>query len=186
LWTDCAQIGGSRERRKVLRVSPIVSIVGKSKSGKTTLIEKLVPELKARGYRVATVKHAHNSMSFDEPGKDSWRHAQAGSDCVAIVSPDKIVVITPHTGDLALEQITSLLGGDYDIVIAEGFKRGNAPKIEVHRKEVGPPLSSPPNLMAIVTNEPLETKERQFSTGDITGVADLLEEGFLKREPGYG
>jgi molybdopterin-guanine dinucleotide biosynthesis protein B len=161
----------------------IVAIVGKSNSGKTSLIEKLIPELKARGYRVASVKHAEHSLSFDEPGKDSWRHAQAGSDAVAIISPDKIVLIKPNTSDLTLDQIAPLLGEDYDIILAEGFKQSNAPKIEVHRKEVGPPLSSMANLMAIVTNELLETKNRQFSPDDIKGVVDLLEKNFLKKEP---
>jgi len=160
---------------------PIVSILGRSKSGKTTLIEKLVPELKSRGYRVATIKHAAHSLSFDEPGKDSWRHAQAGSDAVAISSPDKIVLIRPNTGDLTLDQIARLLGEDCDIILAEGFKQSNAPKIEVHRKEVGPPLSSVTKLMAIVTDEPLETKKRQFPPDDIKGLVDLLEKGFLRK-----
>ena len=162
---------------------PIVAIVGKSKSGKTTLIEKLIPELKARGYRVASVKHTTHSLSFDESGKDSWRHAKAGSDAVAISSPDKIVMIKHNTRDLTLDQIAHLLGEDYDIIVAEGFKQSNAPKIEVHRKEIGPPLSSLTKLMAIVTNEPLETKNRQFSLDDIKGVVDLLEKNILKNEP---
>ena len=166
-----------------MRTPPIVAIIGKSKSGKTTLIEELVPELKSRGYRVATVKHAAHSLSFDQPGKDSWRHLQAGSDAVAISSPDKVVVIRPTTGDPTLDQIAHLLGEDCDIILAEGFKQSNAPKIEVHRKEIGPPLSSVAKLMAIVTNEPLETKNRQFSPDDIKGVVDLLEKNFLQKEP---
>jgi len=161
---------------------PIVAIVGKPKSGKTSLIEKLIPELIARDYRVASIKHATHSLSFDEPGKDSWRHAQAGSDAVAISSPDKIVLIKPNTSELTLDQIAHLLGEDYDIILAEGFKQSDAPKIEVHRKEIGPPLSSVAKLMAIVTNEPLETKNRQFSPDDIKGVVDLLEKNFLKKE----
>ena len=160
---------------------PTVAIVGKSESGKTSLIEKLIPELKARGSRVASVKHTRHSLSFDEPGKDSWRHAQAGSDAVAISSPDKIVLIKPNTRDLTLDQIAHLLGEDYDIILAEGFKQSDAPKIEVHRKEIGTPLSYVANLMAIVTNEPLETKNRQFSLDDIKGVVDLLEKNFLKK-----
>jgi molybdopterin-guanine dinucleotide biosynthesis protein B len=159
---------------------PIVSIVGESKSGKTTLIEKLVPELKSRGYRVASVKHAVHGLTFDQPGKDSWRQAQAGSDAVAISSPDRLVLIRPTAGDLALDRIARLLGEDCDIILAEGFKQGSAPKIEVHRKEVGPPLGSVGKLMAIVTDEPLETKKRQFSFQDVKGLADLLEKGFLK------
>ena len=159
---------------------PIVSIVGKSKSGKTTFIEKLVRELKSRGYRVATIKHTPQGMTFDEPDKDSWRHIQAGSEATAITSPDKIVLIKPVAQELTLDEIVRFLGEDYDIILAEGFKQSDAPKIEVHRREVGPPLSTIKKLIAIVTDEPLETKTRQFSWQDVKGLADLLEEGFIK------
>ena len=159
---------------------PIVSIVGKSKSGKTALIEKLIGELKSRGYRVATIKHTPQGMTFDEPDKDSWRHIQAGSEATAITSPDKIVLIKPIAQDVTLGEIVRFFGEDYDIILAEGFKQDDAPKIEVHRKEVGPPLTSIRKLIAIVTDEPLETKTRQFPWQDIKGLADLLEEGFIK------
>jgi len=159
---------------------PIVSIVGKSESGKTTLMEKLIAELKSRGYRVATVKHAPNESSFDEPGKDSWRHARAGSEAVVISSSDKLVLIKPLSGEAIFEQIAHLLGEDYDIILAEGFSQGDAPKIEVHRRQAGPLLPSAKKLIAIATDEPLETKTRQFSLEDAKGIADLLEKGFLK------
>ena len=159
---------------------PVVSIVGKSKSGKTTLMEKLVEELKSRDYRVATIKHAPEGMTFDEPGKDSWRHIQAGSEATAIASPDRMVLIRPIARALTLDEIVRFFGEDYDIILAEGFKQGNAPKIEVHRKEVGPPLTTIKKRIAIVTDEPLETKTRQFSWQDIKGLADLLEAGFIE------
>ena len=161
-------------------MTPVVSIVGKSKSGKTTLIEKLIRELKSRGYRVATIKHAHQGTSFDEPGKDSWRHIDAGSEATAVSSPDKIVLIKPVAPDITLDEIAHFFGEDYDIILTEGFKQGSAPKIEVHRKEVGSPLSGIKKLIAIATDETLETKTRQFSLEDITGLADFLEEGFIK------
>jgi molybdopterin-guanine dinucleotide biosynthesis adapter protein len=72
---------------------PIVSIVGKSKSGKTTLVEKLIQELKSRSYRVATIKHIPQEVGFDETGKDSWREIQAGSEATAVSSSDKIVLL---------------------------------------------------------------------------------------------
>jgi molybdopterin-guanine dinucleotide biosynthesis protein B len=161
-------------------VPPIVSIVGKSKSGKTTLMEKLIGELKSRGYRVATVKHTPQEMTFDEPGKDSWRHTQAGSEAAVISSSDKLVLIKPFSGGFSLEQIAHLLGEDYDIILTEGFSHGDAPKIEVHRKQGGPPLTSVKKLIAIATDEPLETRARQFSLEDTSGLADLLEKGFIK------
>jgi len=159
---------------------PIVSVIGNSKSGKTTLIEKLVQELKSRGYRVATIKHTPQGVNFDEAGKDSWRHIQAGSEAIAISSPDKIVMIKPVAQDATLDEIARLLGEDYDIILAEGFKQGNAPKIEVHRRDAGPLLKDIKKLIGIVTDEPLETKARQFPTDDIKDIADLLEKGFIK------
>ena len=161
-------------------MTPIISIVGKSKAGKTTLLEKLIVELKSRGYRVATVKHTPNGMTFDQPGKDSWRHIQAGSEATIISSPDKVVLIKPVVSTVTLDEIARLFGEDYDIILTEGFKQDNAPKIEVHRRQVGPPLSSVKKLFAIATDEPLETNTRQFSLEDIKGLADLLEEGFIK------
>jgi molybdopterin-guanine dinucleotide biosynthesis protein B len=159
---------------------PIVSVIGKSKSGKTTLIEKLVQELKSRRYRVATIKHTAQGIDFDEAGKDSWRHIQAGSEATAISSPDKVVTIKPVDQEANLDKVAYLLGEDYDIILAEGFKRGNAPKIEAHRKNAGPPLEDIKKLIGIVTDEPLGTKARQFSTDAIKDIADLLEKGFIK------
>ena len=86
---------------------PIVSVVGKSDSGKTTLIEKLVPELTRRGYRVATVKHDMHGFEVDREGKDSWRHKQAGAHTVVIASPQKIALIRDVERDLTLDEISS-------------------------------------------------------------------------------
>ena len=159
---------------------PIVSIVGRSQSGKTTLVKKLIGELKSRGYGVATIKHAPKGVAFDETDKDSWQHIQAGSEATVVASPDRVVLIKPVAEELALDELAPLFGEDYDIVLAEGFKQGNAPKIEVHRRKIGPPLTNIKKLIAIVTDEPLETEARQFSLQDIKSLADLLEEGFIK------
>ncbi len=161
-------------------MTPIVSIIGNSKSGKTTLIEKLVGELKSRGYRVATIKHAPQGITIDQPERDSWRHIQAGSEATVISSRGKLVLIKPTASDATLDEIAPLFGEDYDIILSEGFKQDNAPKIEVHRRETGAPLSNIKGLIAIATDEPLETKTRQFSLNDIKDLADLLEEGFIK------
>jgi molybdopterin-guanine dinucleotide biosynthesis protein B len=159
---------------------PIVSIVGESKSGKTTLIEALISELKSRGYRIATIKHSVHRLNFDKPDKDSWRHIQAGSDATAIASPDQVVLIKVAAQEPDLSEIAHLLGEAYNIILAEGFKQSSAPKIEVHRKAAGPPLSYINNLIAIATDERLETKTRQFPLHDIKGLADLLENSFIK------
>src|SRR4030042_4592249 len=139
-------------------MSPIISIVGKAKAGKTTLIKAVIPNLKSRGYRIATIKHSVHSLDFDKPDKDSWRHIQAGSDATTVVSPDQVVLIKPATEEPDLNKIALLFGENYDIILAEGFKQSSTPKIEVHRKVVGPPLSHTNNLIAKATHEPLETK----------------------------
>ena len=159
---------------------PIISIVGESKSGKTTLIEKLISELKSRGFKVATIKHSIHSLSFDKEGKDSWRHIQAGSVVTAVVSPNQVVLIKPLSEEPDLNEIARLLGDDYDIVLTEGFKQSQVPKIEVHRKAASPPLSHVNNLIAIASDEPLESIARQFSLNDIKGIGDFLENGFIK------
>ncbi len=159
---------------------PIVSVIGKSHSGKTTIIEKIIRELKSRGYRVATIKHAPQGASFDEPGKDSWRHVEAGSETTVVSSPDNVVLVKPVSQDTPLEEIVRFLGEDYDVILTEGFKQEGSPKIEAHRKAVGPPLKDVKKIIAIVTDEPLETKARQFSFEDNESLADLLERGFIK------
>jgi molybdopterin-guanine dinucleotide biosynthesis adapter protein len=159
---------------------PVVSIVGESKSGKTAVIERLVQELKSRGYRVATIKHAPLGTSFDEPGKDSWRHIKVGSEATVVSSPDNLVLVKPVSQDSPLEEIARILGEDYDIILTEGFKQGNAPKIEIHHKDAGALLKNIKKRIAIVTDEPLETKARQFSFEDNESLANLLERGFIK------
>lgn len=157
---------------------PIVSVVGNSKSGKTTLIEKLLGELKSRGYKVATIKRAQE-VTIGDVGKDSRRHLQAGSGATAVVSPGELFLVKPVPADITLDEIASIFGEDYDIIVTEGFKQDKAPKIEVHRKETGPLLTNIKNLIAIVTDESLETSVRQYDLNDVKGIADLLEEGFV-------
>lgn len=163
-------------------MSPLVSIVGKSKSGKTFLIQKLIAELKSRGYRVATVKHVPQDISFDQPEKDSWQHIQAGSDVTVISSPKRLGLIKPVDAEPTLDEVVRLLGGNYDIILTEGFKNGDAPKIETHRRESGAPLVGLRGLVAMVTDEPTEAKIRQFSFEQVKGLADFLEESFIKPE----
>ena len=159
---------------------PIISIVGKPKSGKTTLIERLIAELKKRGYQVATIKHSVHPLDFDKPGKDSWRHIKAGSGATAVVSPGELILIDKQARQPDLNEIERLFGSGFDIILTEGFKQGRSPKVQVHRRTAGPLLNDLDNLIAIATDEPVETPVKQFSIDDITGLADLLENEYIK------
>ena len=159
---------------------PIIAIVGKSKTGKTTLIERLIKELKSKGYRVATAKHTSHEIILDKPGKDSWRHIQAGSEATVISSLHQLVFIKPVAKTPSLDEIARLFGNDYDIIIVEGFKQSDVPKIEVHRKEAGQPYGNIKKLIAIATDESIETNNKQFSLQDIKGLANFIEANFLK------
>jgi molybdopterin-guanine dinucleotide biosynthesis protein B len=163
-----------------MAMPPVVSIVGKSSTGKTTFLEKLIRELSGRGYKVATIKHSHHSLSFDNPNKDSWRHARAGASATMVSSTTEIQIIKPIPRELTIEELARNLGEEYDLVLTEGFSRGDAPKIEIHRKEAGPLLENARKLFAVVTDEPLETEVKQFDLEDVKGVASLLEEDFIK------
>lgn len=159
---------------------PVISIVGKSGVGKTTLLEKLIPELKRRGYRVATVKHDVHGFEIDQPGKDTWRHARAGSDHVVIASPNRIAHIQKLDRELTLPEIVAAIH-DADIVLTEGYKRGPAPKIEVSRAERSRELiCAPEELVAIATDQPYDLDVPQFGLDDVVGLADLIEERFLR------
>ena len=153
----------------------IVCIVGRSNSGKTTLLENLVGELKQRGYSLATIKHAIPDFDLDRPGKDSWRLAQAGSDTVVLSSPQRVALIRRTDHEASLDELLCLLSGELDFVLAEGFKNSSLPKIEVHRKDVGDLMSSEEELLAVVSDEPLDVAVPQFSPDDVGPLVDLLE-----------
>jgi len=155
---------------------PIISIVGKSESGKTTLLESLIRELKQRGYKIGIIKHAHEGFELDKQSKDSWRFSQAGSDVVAISSPSQVAVMKRLERDLELWELAYLIRWDYDLLLTEGFKQSSSPMIEVHRKDQGKDLMAPVRqLLAVVTDEPLDVDVPQFSKEDIRGLADLIE-----------
>lgn len=162
---------------------PIVSVVGKSNSGKTTLIEKLVRELVKKGYSVATVKHDVHGFEIDREGKDSWRHKKAGARQTIISSPEKLALISDVDGDLSLLEIGErFVGDDIDILIGEGFKRGVQPKIEVFRREVHSELlcGRRDNLVAIVSDKHFDMGVPCLGLEDIGGLADILEEKFIR------
>ncbi len=156
-------------------MSLIVSIVGRSNSGKTTLLEKLIVELKRRGYTVAAVKHSGSDFQIDHPGKDSWRLTEAGSDAVLLASPHGLAFLRKATTPPTFEDVIDFLGDKFDFVLIEGFKESDIPKIEVHRRELGNLISSPEKLFAVVTDEQLDVTVPQFSSRDGVALVDLLE-----------
>jgi molybdopterin-guanine dinucleotide biosynthesis protein B len=162
-------------------MTPIISVVGRSKSGKTTLIERLIPEFIARGYRVATVKHHGNDFTIDQEGKDSWRHKEAGAQTVVISSPRKIALIEDVSHDLSLEELATRFIRGADIIIAEGFKRERHPKVEVFRKEIHPHPLAPEleNVIAVVSDFPLSLDVPCLSINDIKGLVDIIEGLFV-------
>lgn len=165
----------------MISVIPIVSIVGRSGSGKTTLLEKLIRELKQRGYRVAVVKHHyHAGFQFDVPGKDSWRFAQAGADHVVIAAPDKVAHVRHFEREPTLEEVVVDVR-DVDLIVTEGYKRADAPKIEVSRSERSSELlCSPDELTAIVSDQAFDLNAPQFGLEDVVELVDLIEVEFLK------
>jgi len=160
---------------------PIICIVGRSQSGKTTLIEKLIPALKRLGYKIGTIKHSHHIFDFDKTGKDSWRHKDAGAETVIIASPGKIAMVkNDHQG--TLEGLQNFFG-DLDLVITEGYKKENKPKIEVVRaaRHADALLTEDRHLVAVVTDLDLILEVPVFGLEDIDQLADFIEEKYLLR-----
>jgi molybdopterin-guanine dinucleotide biosynthesis adapter protein len=151
-------------------------VAASSNSGKTTLIEKVVRILKARGLRVAVVKHASKGFDLDKPGKDSWRFRQAGADAVVLVGPDAMAVMKKIIVEPTPEELV-LTAGDVDIVIHEGFKRSAKNRIEIFRHGISGsrPLSQDdPTFLALVSDQPVETTLPRFDWNDAAGVADFI------------
>lgn len=161
---------------------PIISVVGKSNVGKTTLLEKLLPELKKRGYRVATIKHDVHGFSIDQPGKDTWKHARAGADIVVISSFEKMATIEKVDRERTLDEIGAKLK-NVDIIITEGYKRQDKPKIEVHRAEVSDTLlCEKEELLALATDTSFNMGVPEFDLDDSSGLVDLIEKEFLQNK----
>jgi molybdopterin-guanine dinucleotide biosynthesis protein MobB len=163
---------------------PIVSIVGKSESGKTTLIEKLIAELTCRGWRVATIKHNRHGFEIDHEGKDSWRHKKAGAVTTVLVSSRQVAVIEDVDTDYELAEIRERYIRNADIVLAEGYKGNPHPKIEVFRTDLRRKLLCGPedNLIALAGDQPIHAGVPCFDRNDATGIADLIEKRFLPRK----
>src|SRR4051812_39714980 len=155
----------------------IFGITGWSGSGKTTLIEQVVPRFVRRGLVVSLIKHAHHKFDIDHPGKDSYRHREAGCSEVLISSQGRWVIMHELRGapepslDEQLRRISPC-----DLLLIEGYKRYPMPKLEVWRRENGKPLLHPEdvNIVAVAANAPLETALPRFDLNDHDGVAAFI------------
>jgi molybdopterin-guanine dinucleotide biosynthesis protein B/molybdopterin-guanine dinucleotide biosynthesis protein len=153
----------------------LVAVVGKSDSGKTTLIEKLVPELVRLGLKVGTVKHDAHSFEIDHPGKDTWRHGQAGAQAYVIASPERLAYITRLDGEVPLATIARRYFAGFDLVVAEGYKRTAPHRVEIFRAAAGheAPLCGPGEALALVTDSPLPHDHR-FGLDEARDTARFL------------
>ena len=160
----------------------VFGFAGWSGSGKTTLVEKLIPEFTARGLRVSVIKHAHHGFDLDKPGKDSWRHREAGAMQVLMLSNDRWVLMHELRGapEPTLDEQLRLLE-PCDLVLIEGYKAAAVPKIEIHRPSHGKPPLWPENshVVAVATNAELDCPLPRLPLDEPAKVADFILE-YLK------
>jgi molybdopterin-guanine dinucleotide biosynthesis protein MobB len=154
---------------------PVISFVGKSRSGKTTLLEKIIRELKSKGIKLAIIKHDTHQFEIDHPGKDTWRHGKAGADIVAISSPEKMAIIEKREREMTLDEVIARIP-PVDIIITEGYSQEKKPKIEVFRSEAHQKLLGPTEeLLAIASDIPWEIGVPCYHIDDVQGIAGEIE-----------
>lgn len=153
-----------------------IGFIGYSNTGKTTLIERLVPLFNARGLRVAAIKHAHHGFDMDRPGKDSYRYREAGAQQVLIATAQRWALLTETPRPAALEELLAQLA-PCDLVIVEGFRsEGTFPRIEVRRTtNTEPPLfPHDPNVIAVAADHPVETHLPVLDLNDAAKIAAFV------------
>ncbi len=154
---------------------PVISVVGFSGAGKTTVLEKLIPQLTRMGLKVGTIKHDVHGFEIDRPGKDSQRHKQAGAVTTLLSSPYQVAMVTDADHDHDLEQLAPLLS-HVDIILTEGYMREERPKLEVFRPEISrePLAKGDKRLIALVSDAPVEIGVPCFSPNDMERLARFL------------
>ncbi len=161
---------------------PIVCFVGHSNSGKTTLIEKLIPELTREGYRIATIKHAGHGFDLDTEGKDSWRHKRAGASQVVVLSKGSLAMFTDVPEELPVEEVRDRFVNDgIDLIIAEGWKSEGFPKVVVVREELQEVNVSLEGLLAVASIKPIDTDAPWFDRDDVQGLAKIIISRFPRQ-----
>ncbi|MEM1161070.1 MAG: molybdopterin-guanine dinucleotide biosynthesis protein B [Pseudomonadota bacterium] len=155
----------------------VYGVIGWKNAGKTTLVERLVAEISGRGFRVSTVKHTHHMVDIDQPGKDSHRHRQAGAHQVILSSSSRWAIMTELRGapETPLGDLLTHLA-PVDLVIVEGYKRDEHPKIEAWRAETGQPLiaTDDPTVRAVASNDAPDTDKPVIGLDDIPAIADFI------------
>lgn len=154
----------------------VYGVIGWKNSGKTSLMERLVAEITGRGFSVSTVKHVHHTVDLDQPGKDTWRHRQAGAREVVLASADRMAILVEHRGpEPELPAVLARLA-PVDLVLVEGYKRDAHPKVEVWRAETGHPLIQPgdPLVRAVATDASLTLPVPVLDLNDTGTVADFI------------
>jgi molybdopterin-guanine dinucleotide biosynthesis adapter protein len=155
----------------------VIGLAGWSGAGKTTLLTRVIPRLLKDGLRVSVIKHAHHAFDVDVPGKDSWRHREAGASEVLVSSSQRWALMHELRG-AAEPRLPELLAkmSQVDLVVVEGFKRELHRKIEVHRAANGKPLLYPddPDVVGIAADIPVETTLPTAHLDDIEAVAAMM------------
>jgi molybdopterin-guanine dinucleotide biosynthesis adapter protein len=154
----------------------IYGVIGWKNAGKTSLMERLVAEITGRGLSVSTVKHVHHDVDLDQPGKDSFRHRQAGAREVVLASANRFALMVEHRGpEPELAEVLARLA-PVDLVLVEGYKRDAHPKVEVWREETGQPLIQPgdPLVRAVATDARLSLPVPVLDLNDTGAVADFI------------
>jgi formylmethanofuran dehydrogenase subunit E len=184
LCIPCAQGGVLPNRNRFSEnatIPKVLLIVGYKKVGKTTLIEKLIPELTNRGYRVGTVKHHHSDypVAVDTAGTDTWRHRQAGALGVVLATPTDIATFRDNEDSMSLDEIVATLGMT-DIVLVEGFHDEARAKIEVLSKRTRETLcETDGHLLAVITPSARQSAVPSFEPNSIKPLVDLIEREVL-------
>jgi molybdopterin-guanine dinucleotide biosynthesis adapter protein len=155
----------------------IFGFAGWSGSGKTTLIEQLIPRFVKRGLRVSLIKHAHHTFDVDQPGKDSYRHRQAGAAEILVTSSRRWVLMHELRGahEPSFEDQVKRIS-PCDLLLVEGFKHAPIPKLEVWRKETGEPLLHPndPHIVAVASDARIETKLPLLNLNDVDEIRNFI------------
>ena len=165
-------------KKKIIKSTCVLGIcAANSGSGKTTLIEKLIPQLISKGLIVSVIKHAHHKFDIDTPGKDSFRIREAGASQTLIFNNHRSALITESPKDkFNIDQAITQISSDTDIILIEGLKNMNCPKIEVHRKEISNEIlfKKDSHIIAIVSDLLLDVKIPSFDLNDIPSIVDFI------------